>query len=382
MSPQSPWSDCRTLGAGSFAHDEGQLELKRILPRRNPRLGLLLLLLGPILLLAALWTWWAESHPHHERQLRVLVQEQLEQWFPEEMRADAGQYGLVPRLQDPTATEQPLVLLVHGLDEPGSIWDELVPALGATGVQVWEFRYPNDQAIDRSTDLLAEHWPELATRQPVVLIGHSMGGLVIRDFVSRWRHPVGGPPGVAGPSVGGVILAGTPNQGSEWARLRIWLELRDHFAGDPQRRFSLFAGLRDGTGAAKIDLRPGSHFLDDLNARPWPDAVPIRIIGGTLLEPQPAMAEAIAAIHAELGSDELAIALESWWSDIGEGLGDGVVPVASLAIPGAPAPILVPASHRGMLVRLFPNDSEPPAIRCIVRVLAEWLERSDKHQGP
>jgi pimeloyl-ACP methyl ester carboxylesterase len=355
--------------------------LTRTLPRQYLRFGLLVLPLGLILLLVALWTWWAESHPDHERQLRVLVQEQLEQWFPEEMRADSGQYGLVPRLQEPAAHEQRLVLLVHGLDEPGGIWDELVPALGAAGFQVWEFRYPNDQAIDRSSDLLAEHWPELATGQPVVLIGHSMGGLVVRDFVSRWRHPVGSPPGVAGPSVRGVILAGTPNQGSEWARLRIWLELRDHFAGDPERRFSLFAGLRDGTGAAKIDLRPGSRFLEDLSARPWPEAVPIHIIGGTLLEPQPVMAAGIEAIHAELGSDELAIALESWWSDIGEGLGDGVVPVASLAIPGAPAPILVPASHRGMLVRLLPNAPEPPAIQCIVRVLAECLDSPGAHQG-
>ena len=71
-----------------------------------------------------------------------------------------------------------------------------------------------------------------------------------------------------GPDVAAALLIATPNQGSEWARLRVWLELRDHLAGDEQRRFSLFAALRDGTGAAKIDLRPGSRFLTELKQPP------------------------------------------------------------------------------------------------------------------
>jgi alpha-beta hydrolase superfamily lysophospholipase len=41
----------------------------------------------------------------------------------------------------------------------------------------------------------------------VVLIGHSMGGLIVRDFVSRLRHPEGAAPAVGGPAVAGVILA-------------------------------------------------------------------------------------------------------------------------------------------------------------------------------
>ena len=247
--------------------------------------------------------------------------------------------------------------------------------LGSAGFEVWEFRYPNDQGVDRSTDLLAAHWPELASDRPVALIGHSMGGLIIRDFVTRWRNPVGAPARVEDAAVRGVILVGTPNQGSEWARLRIWLELRDHMAAGPERRFSLFAGLRDGIGEAKIDLRPGSAFLEELNARPWPEGVPIRLIGGLLTEPPESMAESLEAISAELGSTDLAEVLEDWWSSLGEGLGDGVVPLASLRIPGAPPPVLVQASHRGMLARLFPNDPEPEAIPHIVAILKGWSGR-------
>ena len=155
-----------------------------------------------------------------------------------------------------------------------------MPALDAAGHAVWEFRYPNDQGIDRSADFLAAHWPELPADRPVAMLGHSMGGLVARDFVSRLRRA-----GMPGPAVAGVILVGTPNRGSDWARLRVWLELRDHFPTGQGRRFSLFAALRDGTGEAKIDLRPGSDFLDALNARPWPGGVPIRAIAGRLLAP-------------------------------------------------------------------------------------------------
>jgi len=324
-------------------------------------------------LLTVLWIWWAESHPQGERELRVLVQDHLHEWFPEEMAPASGVYGLFPRFSKTAAGTAPLVVLVHGLDEPGNLWDDLVPALQEAGFGVWEFRYPNDQGIDRSADLLAEHWPQLEPDLPAVLIGHSMGGLVVRDFVSRLRHPEGAAPAVGGPAVAGVILAGTPNQGSEWARLRVWLEVREGLAPGADRRFPLFAGLRDGTGAAKIDLRPGSAFLRQMDERQWPARVPVRIIGGILLEPPPSMTASLESIGDELVSPELASALHAWWSDIGDELGDGVVPVASLPFRDAPPPLLVPASHRGMLARFFASDPEPPAIAHIIDIASGWV---------
>ncbi|WP_295454311.1 alpha/beta fold hydrolase [uncultured Thiodictyon sp.] len=300
---------------------------------------------------AALWTWWAEDHPRDERRLRVLVHDRLAAWFPREMAADDGWHGLYPRILPAAAAGDP-VLLIHGLDEPGGIWDDLTPVLGAAGFAVWEFRYPNDQGIDRSADYLAQHWSVLPAGRPVFLVGHSMGGLVARDFVSRWRHPVGGPPRVGGPPVAGVILVGTPNQGSEWARLRVWLELRDQFPTGQGRPFSLFAALRDGTGEAKIDLRPGSDFLQTLNARPWPASVPVRAIGGQLLAP-PGPAAA-------------------WWSVIGAGLGDGLVTLESARLPAGAAPVVLTGSHRGLLRRWWPGDSAPPAIAPILATLRDW----------
>jgi pimeloyl-ACP methyl ester carboxylesterase len=331
------------------------------------------LTIGLVTGLAAIvvWTWWAEDHPREERRLRTLVHDRLHEWFPGQMSPDDSWHGIHPRAIVP-GTRGIGVVLVHGLDEPGTIWDDLVTTLAAAGFAVWEFRYPNDQGIDRSADYLAQNWSTLAAERPVALVGHSMGGLVIRDFVSRLRHPVREASQVAGAAVAGVIVVGTPNHGSEWARLRIWLELRDQFPTSQGRRFSLFEALRDGTGEAKIDLRPGSDFLRDLNARPWPPTVPILSIAGRLLAPPEDLTQGLDAVAAETRSGDLRRRLSAWWSGIGEGLGDGVVTLDSARIPGAPPPLVVNASHRGMVARLLQGDPEPPAIPVILATLRGW----------
>lgn len=332
----------------------------------------LLLVLIVVAVAASGWTWWAERHPRQERALRVLVQDQLQAWFPDVMEArHDGWYGLTRPLGAKTS-DGPSVLLVHGLDEPGNIWDALIKALHAESFTVWQFRYPNDQGIDRSAAYLAECWSALPAARAVVLIGHSMGGLVVREFVTGWLHHSDQALATTGPKVRGAILVGTPNHGSEWARLRVWLELRDHLPLETERRFSLFAALRDGTGAAKIDLRPQSDFLQRLNARPWPPEIPIELIGGVLLEAPASMAENLSVIASQLHSKALGERLEHWWSTLGDRLGDGVVSLDSLRLPEAPEPILVNASHRGMLVRFSTHDTPPLAIAPILKTLKRW----------
>ena len=356
-------------------------------PRWNLRRSSLIALTAAITAVA-IWTLWAEQHPQDDRRLRVLVHDQLDDWFPDLMAPDDGWHGL--HRQATGDTDALEVVLIHGLDEPGGIWDDLLPALGAAGYAVWEFRYPNDQGVDRSAKYLAKHWPTLDPSRPVALIGHSMGGLVAREFVSRWRHPVDTPPLVEGAPIAGVVLAGTPNHGSEWARLRIWLELRDQFASPSERRFSLFAALRDGAGEAKIDLRPGSDFLRTLNARPWPESVPVLLIAAQLLPRKDSLSAGLDAASAEVGSEQLGDHLHDWWSSLGTQVGDGVVSLESLRLTDMPSPVIVEASHRGMLHRLFPGDPEPPAIAPILAALRQWndtvadrtaypVARSDRH---
>nr|WP_244263204.1 alpha/beta fold hydrolase [Thioalkalivibrio thiocyanoxidans] len=339
--------------------------------RSRKRLYAAALVIGLPVLAFLAWVTWTEQHPEQERELRLEVQDRLHEWFPEIMALPDDLRGFVPRSSVFDDDVHPEVVMLHGLDEPGDIWDTLAPALDTAGINGWEFRYPNDQAIDRSADLLAEYWETLDTDQPIILVGHSMGGLVIRDFVTRWRHPVDEAPRVEGPPIAGVILVATPNQGSDWARLRVWLEVREWLADIREQRFSLFAGLRDGTGAAKIDLRPDSEFLADLNRRPWPEGILVQIIGGLVPEPTPAMEASLQALSEQFGIEDLPERIEDWWEDTSEGLGDGVVPIESLSLEGHPEPLILEASHRGLLVP-GPLTEYPPAIEPILHILFDW----------
>lgn len=296
-------------------------------------------ILGSIALAWIAWTGWSESNPAAERELRVAAHEWLETRFSDVMDQADGWHGL--HLRSAGGADAPVVVLIHGLDEPGTIWNDMISALVDRGHQVWELRYPNDQGIDRSAGFLASHWPALDPGRPVFLVGHSMGGLVIREFVSLWRHPVDAVARVDGAPVAGAILGGTPNKGSEWARMRALLEFRDQFPAIAEKRHPAFAGLRDGTGVAKIDLRPGSDFLKALNARPWPSTVPVILIAGLL-------------------------------NEASEIIGDGVVALDSVALPDYPPPVIVRTSHRGMFVRVFYGDGVPPAIPHVVDALDHW----------
>lgn len=335
---------------------------------------LLLGLLG-LVVLALLWTWSGNTSqnqsPKAQRQLRDAAQDQFKQWFPQPvMPTNNDWYGLELRIRA-SGSKLPRLVVVHGLDEPGSIWHDLFPLLDAAGFEVWEFRYPHDQSIERTAQNFAEQWQEFPTNRPAILIGYDVGGLVIRDFVARWRHPVNAAARASGAAVRGAILVGTPNQGSDWARLRVWLELRDQFLTKEDQRFALFAALRDGCATPVIDLQPNSSSLAALNALPWPNAVSIQLIGGTLSEPTLGMSANFTALM-QASSAELQELLTAWWSNLGINLGDGVVTLDALRFPNAPAPLQVAGSHRGLLTRLTPTDPEPPAIALILQTLTAW----------
>jgi pimeloyl-ACP methyl ester carboxylesterase len=312
--------------------------------------------LGLGLGLMLIWILWTESHPEHEAWLRNEAQSRLHAWFPDAMQPAAFEIGFDPAPQ--AARDQLLVILIHGLDEPGGIFDELAEALTRNGYAWTRFRYPNDQAISESTDLLTEHWSELPENGTVVLLGHSMGGLLIRDFITRALPD----PYSTGTAVAGALLIGTPNQGSEWARLRVWLELRDRFGANESGDFALFAGLRDGTGAAKIDLRPNSRFLSDLNARPWPGEIPLNVLGGQIRLSSEDRRAGLDALAARTGDPDWTEGFARWLDDSAPDLGDGVVGVDALPAPGAPEPDVVNATHRGLLVSGPLNGGDPPGI--------------------
>jgi len=273
------------------------------------------------------------------------------------------------------------VLLIHGLDEPGSIWDQLAPELHNDGHALLRFDYRNDQAIARSTDELGEAMALLRSAgvAELDLVCHSMGGLIARDWLTRENgyrpHDL---------RVRTLITLGTPHHGSPWARLRAVAEVREQVQRwaqsddmDPSR---LLGFLDDGSGGAGADLMPGSSYLLELNARPMPEGVRVICVVGRTDEPAtlPATlcaASARAALHELLGESQARTVLDEA-DRLGRELGDGVVPVSSAVLQSADEIVYVRANHRSMVRTIeleqavrarqgWPQAPEPPAIEIV-----------------
>jgi pimeloyl-ACP methyl ester carboxylesterase len=276
-----------------------------------------------------------------------------------------------------------VVLLIHGLDEPGRVWDDLAPALAAAGHRAARFDYPNDQPIADSADLLADTLRDLHGRgiRHIDLICHSKGGLVARDLLTRDAHYAGSGRDHADlPDVHRLIMLGTPNEGSHWARLQCISEAAeqvDRWVSDPNLDPRQLLGfLADGRGEAARDLFPGSAFLQDLNARPMPADVAVTAIIAVI---GPA-SEACDGDASDAGATPTVDRIAEFGRRASQRLGDGVVSVNSAAPAELEDVVYVRASHRGMVrasriegavrwAARAPIDA-PPAIPIILDRLA------------
>jgi pimeloyl-ACP methyl ester carboxylesterase len=286
-----------------------------------------------------------------------------------------------------------VVVLIHGLDEPGSLWNELAPALHHAGCTAVRFDYPNDQLIAKSADLLSAALRDLAGRgvHRVDIVAHSMGGLVARDTLTRPAAYGGDARAHAGlPAADRFIMLGTPNAGSSWAYLEPLSEAREtvyrwandaHY--DPRQ---LLAFLADGRGEAASDLIPGSAFLTDLNARRLPAHIAMTVVIGEVRPtgdgflPCLTTASTVTRVIGEDRGRAIAGSLRAAAAN----LGDGVVPVASAGLPGVEDTVHLCCSHRGMLIaskveRFVLNESTGQAAPAIPIVL-DRLARP--HPGP
>jgi len=278
-----------------------------------------------------------------------------------------------------------VVLLIHGLDEPGDIWDDLAPALHEAGHAVARFEYPNDQRIGSSADLLAGELEGLRGRGVgrADLVCHSMGGLVALDALTR--HD-----GSRFPRVETLIAVGTPFGGSPWARLRIVAEAREQMLRACEGRLRDEAGRwsfrADGDGGAGRDLAADSEFIRRLAGRPLPAGLRLVCVvaelnperGGWIEPEEAASSRLVRALAGARGAARLA----EWIEEGSEFLGDGVVPVASAVHPEADEVVFVEANHRTILERLgpevalrklwgMPERAQPPGIPVILAALGE-----------
>jgi len=326
-----------------------------------------------------------------ERWARAEIREAVREARAEQERT-LGTFAYVPgagdalggdwrRLDGKASLPGEVVLLVHGLDEPGDIWSDLAPALLADGRAVVRFNYPNDQAASASGDLLIDALRALKGAHGVErahMVCHSMGGLIARDALTR----PGAREGM--PAFGRMILVGTPNAGSAWASVQVFGEIRDHVTRwierDGEDPGALLGFLLDGTGEAADDLLPGSAYLADLNARPLPEDVEITIIAGRA---SPVEARAMrgwlnAPLVRRVLGPEQAEDLLAEASEAIDVLGDGLVSLESARLAGVDDFVVVEGNHRSILRRVpaleavgVEKRDEPPAIAIVLDRLPE-----------
>jgi pimeloyl-ACP methyl ester carboxylesterase len=269
-------------------------------------------------------------------------------------------YGLL--LPQVMQADLPLVVLVHGLDCDRANWWAVATLLQQEGYQVAYFTYPSDQALADSAQLLHEQMTLLRETYPdkrIDMIAHSMGGLVARGYVESPDYA---------DDIERLILIAPPNGGSGWARLRLALELEEHYhLWRHEPNWSPTWCITDGLGEAGEDLAVGSPFLDALNARPRCPSVRYTIIAGTQhpasnmaarwvdrsawLVPAPAR-DLWGFRHAHQGLKRSADKLRTRHST-----SDGPVTVESALLDGVDDIVLLPGDHTTLYI---PPGDEPP----------------------
>jgi pimeloyl-ACP methyl ester carboxylesterase len=245
----------------------------------------------------------------------------------------------------------------------------LGPALTARRWDTWEFRYPNDQQIVDSSMFLSEELKQLMALgiKEVIIISHSMGGLVSRQLLTSPLIDYSGEiRNGEVPRVVQLIMVGPPNHGSEIARFRLFGELREQFVNMMENRGHILRGFLDGAGEAKIDLLPESQFLQALNQRPHPEGVEMLIIAGVV---SPWGEEDIKHYLDAIQENGQADNMASFLYSVSDGLGDGLVTVESTRLDGIDH-LIVPGTHLSMIRNILADsDRIPPAIPVILQHL-------------
>jgi len=281
--------------------------------------------------------------------------------------------AMLTRLQqfDPTRTP---VIFVHGLQETGASWVPMIDSLRDDPAirqhyQFWYFSYPSGYPYPYAAALFRQDLDGIERafpgHKPIVLIGHSMGGLICRLMITDagdkiWRDFFATPPAKTPlasdtrklleealvfnhrPDVQRVIFISTPHRGSD---------LASNWIGRIGAALVRTPRLFTSTYAATKPL-----LIADPAARPlnrMPNSV-------DTLEPNDRFVEAVNKLPIATG-----IPYHSIMGDRGRGdtpnSSDGVVPYWSSHLAGAQSELIVNSDHGAQY--------NPQAIREVERIL-------------
>jgi len=319
--------------------------------------------------------------------LRTQIRKTVKEMFPEKAAEFSQTFGLFLFETDREKPREEIlgrktVVLIHGLDDPGKVWQNLAPELAKEDYNVLLMEYPNDQPVVESSQLFFEELQELKEFGIVriSIVAHSMGGLVSREMLTshkfEYRRSVNEN---LVPEVARLIMVGTPNHGSQMARFRLFGEVRDHIARLSKGEIAWQGAIFDGAGEAKIDLLPDSRFLTELNNRPHPDIDMFIIAGITSPWQEDDINGMVDDVRKEVPEDqqELVNDIGEYLIEMTHGLGDGLVTVESARLEGIPLRT-VEGTHLSMIRNITTSSRRiPPAVPIII----EYLKKGNKWES-
>ena len=230
---------------------------------------------------------------------------------------------------------RPLVLCLHGLKSEPQRFDDFRQFLRESGFATGAASYDDYQSMITSARQLSDLAEELF-RPPntpdLVLVGHSMGGLVAREWTED--------PSFHNRQIVALITAGTPHGGSNWATMPPLLDL----ISDPKyvARDVVDVLLHLPSAPGFRELAPDSEFLKKLNSRSRRADVRYATLAGTkspMTERQVArLRDTLQALRGESPAVRLLEPriepLLGSFDELMEGKGDGVVAVERTKIDG------------------------------------------------
>jgi pimeloyl-ACP methyl ester carboxylesterase len=281
--------------------------------------------------------------------------------------------AILCRLQpfDPARTP---VIFVHGLQETGTSWVPMMASLRddrwiREHYQFWYFSYPSGYPYPYAAALLRQDLDGIKHAFPnhkrVVLIGHSMGGLICRLMITDagdkiWRDFFATPPAKTPlsaesyrrikevfvfshrPEVSRVIFVSTPHRGSALATS--WVgRFGASLVKTPQSFKSIYAEMKPLL-VADSSAAPFNHMPNSIDT----------------LEPNDRFVRAVNKLPMTSG-----VPYHSIMGDRGRGdtphSSDGVVPYWSSHLEGAQSELIVNSDHGAQY--------NPQAIREVARIL-------------
>ncbi|MDC0935368.1 alpha/beta fold hydrolase [Pirellulales bacterium] len=244
------------------------------------------------------------------------------------------------------AADRPLVICLHGLRSDPKRFEAFRAYLRGSGLATAAASYDDHQSMKKSARQLSELAKRMfrAPNSPdLVLVGHSMGGLVAREWTENRA--------LNNRRIVSLVTAGTPHGGSSWASMPPLLDL----VGDEEFhvRDVVDVLLHQPSAPGMRELVPDSDFLNELNSRDRRRDVRYTTIAGTR---SPVSEQQVTRIRdALLQARDVSTTVRllqpridpllSSFDELVQGKGDGAVAVERAKIEGVNDVVTVDVSH-------------------------------------